>query len=99
MTSTLTDLLEHDLSDDCSVCRAQDIVDAALVPAAAAWESRNELPRYSVALHGAAALLGAMMEDGVPREAIDAALRRLLDEVEQDLAEDGALGGPPQGTA
>lgn len=99
MTKILEDLLEHDLSDDCPVCRAQDIVDAALVPAAAAWETRNELPRYSVALYGAAALLAAMLEDGVPREAIDGALGQLLDDIEQQIAEDGAMGGPPQGTA
>lgn len=99
MSKTLEDLMEHDLSDDCPVCRAQDIVDAALVPAAAAWESRNELPRYSVALHGAAALLGAMMEEGIPRAEIDGALRQLLDDIEQQLAEDSAMGGPPQGTA
>jgi hypothetical protein len=99
MSNTLDELLEHDLSDDCPICRAQDIVDAVLVPAAAAWETRNELPRYSVALHGAAGLLGAMMDDGVPREAIDDALRQLLDEIEQGLAEDKAMGGPPQGTA
>lgn len=99
MTKILEDLMEHDMSDDCPVCRAQDIVDAALVPAAAAWESRNELPRYSVALHGAAALLGAMLEEGVPREEIDGALGQLLDEIEQQLAEDSAMGGPPQGTA
>jgi hypothetical protein len=40
-----------------------------------------------------------MMDDGVPREAIDDALRQLLDEIEQGLAEDKAMGGPPQGTA
>ncbi len=99
MSDKLDELLEHDLSDDCPICRAQDIVDAVLVPAAAAWETRNELPRYSVALHGAAGLLGAMLDDGVPREVIDDALRRLLDEIEQALAEDKAMGGPPQGTA
>jgi SOS response regulatory protein OraA/RecX len=69
------------------------------VPAAAAWETRNELPRYAVALHGSAGLLGAMMEDGVPRDEIEHALRQLLDEIEQQLAEDTAMGGPPQGTA
>jgi hypothetical protein len=99
MSRILDDLLEHDMSDDCPVCRAQDLVDAALLPAAAAWETQNELPRYSVALHGAAALLGAMLEDGVPREEIEGALGHLLDEIEQQLAENKAMGGPPQGTA
>lgn len=95
----LDDLLEHEMSDDCVVCRAQDIVFMALLPAAAAWEQNNELPRYSVALHGAAAMLGAMLEAGVPRDDVDAAISQLLDEVEIRIAEEQALGGPPQGTA
>ena len=67
MHTDLEDLVEHDMTDDCPICRAQDIVLAALVPAAAAWEMHNELPRFSVALHGAAELLGAMLEQGVSR--------------------------------
>jgi hypothetical protein len=39
----------------------------ALLPAAAAWEMRSELPRMSIALHGAAGLLSALLEEGVPR--------------------------------
>jgi hypothetical protein len=99
MTADLDHLTQHDMSDDCLVCRAQDVVAMALMPAAAAWEVDNGLPRYSVALHGAAELLGAMLQDGVAREAVEAALAELLDDVELRMAEDGALGGPPQGTA
>ena len=99
MSVNLKELTEHDLSDDCPVCRAQDIVHAVLLPAAAAWELHNGLPRFSTALHGAAALLGAMLEEGVPREVIESALGRLLDDIEQGIAEDEAMGGPPQGSA
>ena len=70
-----------------------------MLPAAAAWELRNELPRLSVALHGAAGLLSALLEEGVPRDEVEAALSRLLDDIEQQIAEDGVMGGPPQGTA
>ncbi len=99
MTRDLDPLIQHDLSDDCLVCRAQDVVAMALMPAAAAWETDNGLPRFSVALHGAAELLGAMLQDGVTREAVETALGELLDDIELRLAEDEALGGPPQGTA
>ncbi len=99
MTAELDHLIQHELSDDCQVCRAQDIVAMALMPAAAAWEVDNGLPRFSVALHGAAELLGAMLREGHPREAVEAALAELLDDIELGIAEDEALGGPPQGTA
>jgi hypothetical protein len=99
MTSVLDQLVEHDLSDDCAVCRAQDIVAMALMPAAAAWEVDNALPRFSVALHGAAELLGAILQDGVAREDVESALGELLDEIELRIAEDRALGGPTQGNA
>jgi len=56
MTVDLTPLLDHDLSDDCPICRAQEVIQIALLPAAAAWELNNELPRFSIALHGAAEL-------------------------------------------
>ena len=69
------------------------------MPAAAAWEQHNELPRFSVALHGAAALLGAMLESGVSRDDVDSAIGQLLDEAEIRIAEDQAMGGPPQGSA
>ncbi len=99
MPVDLKNLLEHDLSDDCPVCQAQQFVAVALLPAAAAWEQNSELPRFSIALHGAAELLGAMLEEGVDREAIEGAVGQLLDEIEQRIAEDRAMGGPPQGTA
>ncbi len=99
MSVDLKELTDHDHSEDCPICRAQDTVHAALLPAAAAWELHNELPRFSVALHGAAALLGAMLEEGVLRDEIESALGRLLDDIEQGIAEDKAMGGPPQGSA
>ncbi len=99
MTARLDHLTEHDLSDDCLVCRAQDVVAMALMPAAAAWEADNGLPRFSVALHGAAELLGAMLQEGIARETVEAALAELLDDIELRVAEDEALGGPPQGSA
>ena len=99
MPIDLNSITEHDMSDECPVCRAQNIVDMALLPAAAAWEVRNELPRLSIALHGAAGLLSALLEEGVPRDDVEAALSRLLDDYEQQIAEDKAMGGPTQGTA
>ena len=99
MTSDLAPLLDHDLSDDCPVCRAQDFIQMALLPAAAAWELNNELPRFSIALHGAAELLGAMLVEGVERGDIEAALERLLDDIEARIAEDRVMGGPPKGNA
>ena len=99
MTIDLRKLAEHDMSDDCPVCRTQDIIAAALLPAAAAWEQVNELPQYSMALHGAAQLLGVLLEEGVARGEIDAALATILDDIEQAIDEDEMMGGPPQGTA
>ena len=99
MPIDLKAITEHDMSDKCPVCRAQNIVDMALLPAAAAWEVRNELPRMSVALHGAAGLLSALLEEGVPRDDVEAALSRFLDDIEQQIAEDEVMGGPTQGTA
>ena len=99
MPIDLKAITEHDMSDDCPVCRAQGLVDEVLLPAAAAWEQRGELPRLSMALHGAAGLLSALLEDGVPRAEVEAALAHLLDDIEQQIAEDGMLGGPTQGTA
>jgi hypothetical protein len=92
-------IVTHDATDDCVACRAQSVVMQALVPAAAAWEATAELPRHAVALHGAAALLGTMLEEGVSRDEVEAALSGLLDNIEQQIAEDQAMGGPPQGTA
>lgn len=99
MTVNISELTQHDMSDDCPVCKAQDMVAAALLPAAAAWEVNAGLPRFSVALHGAAELLGVMLAEGVSRADIDGALGELLDEIESQIAEDDLMGGPPQGSA
>ena len=99
MTVDLDALLDHDFSDECPICRVQDVIQIALLPAAAAWELNNDLPRFSVALHGAAELLGAMLMEGVERSDIEAALERLLDDIEARVAEDQVMGGPPKGTA
>ena len=99
MNSDLKALVEHDLGEDCPVCRAQEIVHIALLPAAAAWEVDNELPRFSVALHGAAGLLAVLLQEGVAREDIDTALATLLDDIEGQIAEDSTFGGPTQGNA
>ena len=99
MKIDLDQLTQHDPGEDCPVCRAQDLVMAALLPAAAAWEINSELPRFSVALQGAAELLGVMIGEGVPRAELEGALSRLLDDIEARIAEDDAMGGPPQGTA
>ncbi len=98
MKITLEDLVEHDPGEHCPVCRAQDLVHIALLPAAAAWEVNNDLPRYSVALNGAAELLGVLLEEGFKRDDVETALGRLLDDIELRIAEDN-LGGPAQGTA
>jgi hypothetical protein len=99
-TATLLNrILDHDETEDCPVCRAQDVVMMALLPAAAAWEHRAELPQHAVALHGAAGLLGTMLEAGIEREEIEEALSRLLDEIEEGIRHERILGGPAQGTA
>ena len=99
MPIDLNAIIEHDMSDDCPVCRALQLVETALLPAANAWEQANELPRYSIALQGAAGLLSALLQEGVPRDDVEAALGRLLDEIELQIAEEQAMGGPPLGTA
>ncbi len=99
MSIALNSLIEHDLSEDCPICRTQDIVHIALLPAAAAWELNNQLPRFALALHGAAGLLGAMLEEGVPREEIETAISALLDDIESQIDEDNTFGCPPGGTA
>ncbi len=42
----------------------------------------NESPRFSVTLHGAAELLGAMLLEGVERSDIEAVRDRLVDDIE-----------------
>jgi hypothetical protein len=98
MPININTLTEHDPDNDCPVCRAQDLIHIALLPAAAAWEMNNELPQFSIALNGAAELLGAMLAEGVGRDEIETALGHLLDEIELRIAEDG-MGGPAQGHA
>jgi hypothetical protein len=92
-------IIEHSGDDDCSACRAQDIAAAFLMPAVSAWEISHNLPRFSLAIHGASGLLGAMLEEGIERAEIEAALSQLLDDIERQIEEDKVLGGPPQGSA
>ncbi len=99
MIKELEAIVTHDSTENCVACRSRELVSLALIPAAAAWESAAELPRYSIALHGAAGLLGSMLNDGAPRSDIENALGGLLDEIEQEIAEDHVMGGPPMGTA
>ena len=40
-----------------------------------------------------------MLQEGVKRQEVDAALGRLLDDIEQRISEDQVLGGPPRGSA
>ena len=42
--------------------------------------------------------LSALLE-GVPRDDVETALSHLLDDIEQQIAENEVMGGPPQGTA
>ena len=99
MPTDLKEIVTHDSTENCVACRAQDLVAQALIPAAAAWETASSLPRYSIALHGAAGLLGIMLDEGVPRQDIEGAIATLLDDIEGQIAEDQTMGGPPQGTA
>lgn len=99
MPVDLKEIVTHDSTENCVACRAQDLVAQALIPAAAAWETTSGLPRYSVALHGAAGLLGIMLDEGVPRQDIEDAITTLLDDIESQIAEDETMGGPPQGSA
>jgi hypothetical protein len=99
MAIRLEEVVTHDSTEDCVACRARDFVAQIVVPAAEAWETSTDLPRFSIALHGAAGLLGSMLAEGVAREDIESALSRLLDEIEEQLTEDRTLGGSPQGTA
>ena len=99
MKIDLEELVTHDSTEDCIVCHAQEISSQTVVPAVMAWEDAAGLPRFSVALHSAAGLLGAMLARGVPRADLERTLSGLLDDIERQIAEDDAMGGPPQGTA
>ncbi len=57
------------------------------------------MPRHSLAVHGAASLMALMIQNGVVREGIDKAVAHILDDYETQMAEEGLLGGPHQGTA
>jgi hypothetical protein len=98
MTVRLEEITTHDDSEDCVACRAQEFVLQVLLPAVGAWERTASLPRLSIALHGAAGLLGSMLAEGIPRDDIESSLSGLLDEIEGQLTEDQAIGAP-QGTA
>ncbi|MFO1184036.1 MAG: hypothetical protein U1E56_04545 [Bauldia sp.] len=99
MASRLQDLMSHDDTEDCVVCRSRELVSQIVVPATAAWETTLNLPRCALALHGAAGLLATMLAEGFDRDALQDAVTTLLDEIEEQVAEDRAMGGPPQGTA
>ncbi len=99
MSVKFDELTHHDNSDDCPVCKAQEIVEKALIPAAAAWELNDDLPRFSIALQGAAGLLGVMLAEGLSRQDIEAALSTVLDDIENQIIETSVLGGPTQGSA
>jgi hypothetical protein len=99
MNPTFEKIITHDDSDDCPVCRAQDIVAFSLVPAVAAWEEAHQMPRHSLSVHGAASLMAFMIQNGVARKDIEEAVAHILDEYEMQIAEEGLLGGPHQGTA
>ena len=99
MNPTFEKIITHDESDDCPVCRAQDIINFSLVPAVAAWEEAHQMPRHSLAVHGAASLMAFMIQNGVARDDIEKAVAYILDDYELQMAEDGLLGGPHQGTA
>lgn len=93
------EIINHTSADDCTACRAQELAIVALLPAVAAWEVNSELPRFSISMHGAASLLGTMLEDGISRDDIETALSHLLDDIEAQIAEHRMLGGPTQGNA
>ena len=99
MTNEFKKLMQHDMSDDCPICHAENLVTTTLIPAVASWEIANDLPQFSLALHGAAGLLSAMIEEGHKRDKIELALKELLDEFEVSMATNTAMAGPAQGTA
>ncbi len=99
MKVILDEITHHSAEENCPVCRAQEIIERALLPAAIAWELNESLPRFSFALHGAAGLLGVMLKDGLSRQDIEAALNTVLDDMERQIIENGVLGGPTKGSA
>ncbi|MHA1549107.1 MAG: hypothetical protein ACTSYE_09255 [Alphaproteobacteria bacterium] len=99
MNNDLEKIIAHDDTDDCVACRSQDIIGFSLVPAVATWEDSYQLPRHSLALHGAAGLMAFMIQNGVRRDEVEVAVGRILDDYETQMAESGLAGLPPQGTA
>lgn len=99
MLMDLSSIVEHSGEDECAACRAQDIAASIIVPAVMAWEVSEALPRFSLAIHGSAGLLGMLLEGGIDRKSVEAALTSALDDLEQQIAENRTMGGPPQGTA
>jgi hypothetical protein len=99
MNPTFEKIITHNASDECRVCRAQDIVSFSLVPAVAAWEQAFQMPRHSLAVHGATSLMAFMIQNGVARNDIEEAVAHVLDDYEMQIAEEGLLGSPHQGTA
>ena len=57
------------------------------------------MPRHSIDVHGAASLMALMIQNGVAREDIEKEVAHILDDYEMQMAEEGLLGGPHQGTA
>jgi hypothetical protein len=57
------------------------------------------MPLFVVAVHGAASLMAFMIQNGVARKDIEEAVAHILDDYELQMAEEGLLGGPHQGTA
>lgn len=99
MPSRLHDIMTHDDTEDCVVCRSRELAAQIVAPAVTAWEAALNLPRFSLALHGAAGLLATMLAEGFERDKLEEAIATLLDEMEDQVAEDRAMGGPTQGSA
>ena len=99
MSTPFEKIITHDASDDCVACRAQEIVYASLIPAVAAWEDSYQMERHALSIHGAAGLMAFMMQNGVARDEIEKAVATLLDDYEMQMAGEGLLSGPHQGTA
>jgi len=99
MALSLEELFAHDGTEDCIACRARDFVAQIVVPAAEAWETSTDLPGFQSPFTGPPDCWEGILEAGVSREDIERALSRLLDELEEQLTENQAMGGRPQGTA
>jgi hypothetical protein len=94
LTANLSALVDHTGDDDGIACRAEDIAASIVIPAVASWEAAHGLRRFSLAHQGAAGLPGTILEARVDRQEIKAAVARVLDDIEQRIAQERALGGP-----